>query len=218
MMAEVNQSKIVLYYGNKDASASITNLEVTVPNTPKLRLQVKPAVVPEVAPKQQVQQFYLCQCMQPFDEPPQLEIQFQKQGQTHTLSLALPVLLTKFTVPLEFQPQDFVATWKTMSNEIIEIFRARNPIDVTAIRNSLQQGMGMFLLDGLDKNPANIVCSGTFHTATKNPQGEDVTIPMLLRIETNERGQGFRVTIRSGHKLVSDAIKKAMLKVFGVSQ
>lgn len=154
--------------------------------------------------------------MQPFDETPQITINFTLGKQSFSPVIYFPVISSKFISGAEIQPQPFVATWKSTSNEIIEIFRSRNPIQIDSIRSLLQDGMGFYLVDGLDKNPAaNVVCSGTLTTATKNQQGEFISMPVFARVETNAAGQGFRITIRSGHKLVSEAVKKNFLQVFG---
>ncbi len=79
-------------------------------------------------------------------------------------------------------------------------------------------GMHFALIDNLDKNPAaNVVCSGNFHTATVNAQGDKVVMPVLVRMETNAAGQGIRMTIRSGHKLVTEAFRRAIMAVFAAA-
>ena len=209
-----SQCKMILYYGNKDA-APLTNVSLTLAATPKLRVQVKPETLESLPPKQQTPQYLLWHCMQPFDEAPTVTISFTRLGVPVTLSLVMPLLASKFAQPVATDPATFVASWKATANEAVEVFRARDPIDIAAIRKTLSEGMNFALIDNLDKNPAaNVVCSGNFHTATKNAAGELVTMPILVRIETNAQGQGFRMTIRSGHKLVTEAFRRAVMTVF----
>jgi hypothetical protein len=115
--------------------------------------------------------------------------------------------------------QAFVALWKATANEAVDIFRARDAIDIERVRAALGGGCNFALVDNLDKNPAaNVVCAGALHTATRNAAGEFVVMNALARVETNAAGQGFRVTIRSGHKLVTEAVRRAVQAVFAAPQ
>lgn len=97
------------------------------------------------------------------------------------MSLSIPLLATKFVLPAPREPAAYVADWKATGNEAVEVFRARDPIDIAAIRQQLSEGMHFALIDNLDKNPAaNVVCAGTLHTATRNAAGEFVTMSVWI--------------------------------------
>ena len=212
-----SQCKLILYYINKDERNEFSDISVSLVPSNKVRVQINPESISTIAPRQQLQQYFLIHCLQPFAEPPQVTINFTVQKQVLSASLILPVCASKFISPCPIDPQPFVAAWKATGNELVEIFRSFDAINIDEIRTKLSTGMGFHLVDNLDKNPAaNVVCSGTFNTSTKNSAGDFVTMPIYLRVETNSSGQGFRITIRSGHKLVSDAVKSSLLAIFGV--
>jgi hypothetical protein len=134
-----SQCKMIVYYGNKDAGA-LSNVSLTIPPSPKFKVQVKPEVIDSIAGKAQTPQYLLWHCMQPFDESPALTLSFTRGGAAFSIPLVMPLIATKFVQPVATDPNQFVASWKTMGNEAVEVFRARNPIEIQAIRTALSDG------------------------------------------------------------------------------
>ncbi|XP_059481264.1 AP-2 complex subunit alpha isoform X2 [Neocloeon triangulifer] len=206
-----NLGRLTLFYGNK-TSATLQNFAAVVSNPPecigKLNVQSK-KVDPAIEAGAQVQQMVNAECAEDYPDAPGLAITFMCNGTPQKLSLRLPLTVNKFFEPTEMTGEVFFARWKNLGGNqqrSQKIFKASQPMDITAIRTKLI-GFGMQLLDGIDPNPENFVCAGIIHTSMQQ-------IGCLLRLEPNKQAQMFRLTVRSSKESVAIAVCDLLVDQF----
>lgn len=155
----------------------------------------------------------------PFKGPITVDISFSYLGKSHRLSLGLPIYLTTFVVPTSLEGAAFVGAWTKYGNELQAMRKTLDGSVPTSAQVAQQLStLGhLFLVQGVEKTPDNLVAAGTFHTATKNAQGAYVTMPCLVRVETKGVAM-FRVTVHSGHATVSDALMQAVTAVLNAKE
>ena len=146
----------------------------------------------------QMQQLVHVECKDIFTSPPILNISYLA-GSLQTVTLRLPIFLTKFIEPVQLGQNDFFERWKQIGGpprEAQKIF----PIKVeggkvdTAKNRKVVDGTCFGLLDGIDPNPNNIVAAGVLHMSTAGKVG------CLLRLEPNTEA---KVSKPSGTLLVT---------------
>lgn len=176
--------RVSLFFGNKISVAleSFTAtidvddpdaLIVTLPKIPTSRLD----------PVSQIEQLVHIECKDIFSHPPILNISYLA-GSLQTISLRLPVFLTKFIEPVQLGQVDFFERWKQIGGaprEAQKIFPIKldgGKVDIAKNRKVVD-GTCFGLLDGIDPNPNNLVAAGVLHMSTGGKVG------CLLRLEPN---------------------------------
>jgi hypothetical protein len=139
---------------------------------------------------------------------------------SHRLSLSLPLYLSTFTVPTSLDGAAFVGAWTKYGNELQA---TRKTIDGSVatpamVTERLAAVGKLFVVQGVEKTPDNVVAAGTFHTATKNAAGTYVTMPCLVRVETKPNVPMFRITVHSGHATVSEALMQSITTVLNAKE
>eukprot|EP00824_Muranothrix_gubernata_P005104 TRINITY_DN16628_c0_g1_i1.p1 TRINITY_DN16628_c0_g1~~TRINITY_DN16628_c0_g1_i1.p1 ORF type:complete len:997 (-),score=234.02 TRINITY_DN16628_c0_g1_i1:53-3019(-) len=207
-----SEGRMVLYYGNK-AAAPMTTFRAHVPPTPALQIKML-ALPPMVGPQQQVQQLLSVNCMQPFLEPPSLQLVYSYGEGRVNLALKLPIILSKFMEPLEhyIPAAEFFRRWRAIPApgplENQAVFQAGEPIEIPKVTRLLQLGIRLAVLHQIDPNASNIVAVGTFFSA----MGEAV---VLLRLETNSQAGMYRMTVRAGNAQVTSAVASILKHELG---
>jgi len=209
--------KLVLYYVNR-MSLPFTGVHATLPDTESLKVQARPDTPFEVGAGSQVMHYFLWICRRPFLEPPVVTVNFTYDGIAQSIPLKVPLLLTSFCLPTPLPAADFIATWTKTANELMQTHKLPGPADVNDLKTVIAKYLHLANIDGAEKSPDNIVASGTFHTATKDPSGNLVSMACLLRVETRPGVNAVRVTVRSGHAQVSTSLMHAVSSVFGASE
>ncbi|CAM1326901.1 AP2A2 (predicted) [Pycnogonum litorale] len=198
-----NLGRVGLFYGNKTAFALTGFLpSVSCPGllSNKLVVQAKP-VEPIVEAGAQVQQLINFECVEEFQDPPTLIIEFLYNGAQQKLSLNLPVTINKFIEPTDMNSESFFTRWNNLSSpkqECQKIFKATFPMDQEATSTKLS-GFGSQLLIKIDPNPDNFVCAGIIHTKM-------MSIGCLVRLEPNLQAKMYRLTIRCSKEAISDIL------------
>ncbi|XP_037506398.1 AP-2 complex subunit alpha [Rhipicephalus sanguineus] len=195
-----NLGRLSLFYGNK-STFQLQGVTATVScrgdQATKLFVQAKP-VEKVIDAGSQIQQIVSVECLQEFQEPPELLVHFLYVGSAQSVSIKLPVFLNKFFEPTAMNAESFFARWKNLTGpqqEEQKVFRARFPMEAAAIRTKLE-GFGMQLLEAIDPNPNNYVCAGIVCT-----RGQQVGC--LMRLEPNVEARMFRLTIRASKSHVA---------------
>lgn len=195
-----NLGRLSLFFGNKSTfqlQGFVSTASCRGDQATRLGVQARP-VEQVVEAGSQVQQVVSVECLQEFQEPPELLVQFLYCGSGQSLSLKLPVFLNKFFEPTAMTGESFFARWKNLSGpeqEEQKVFRARYPMEAAAIRSKLE-GFGMQLLEGVDPNPVNHVCAGVVCTRSQQ-------VGCLLRLEPNTEARMFRLTVRASKNHVA---------------
>ncbi|KAJ7487600.1 adaptin N terminal region-domain-containing protein [Mycena galericulata] len=193
--------QLAIYLGNKVPSpltSFTTSIHVSDPDA----LSVTFAKIPPstIAPRTQTQQLLHVECKKMFSTPPVLSLSFLA-GSHQTLSIRLPIVITKFFEHVKLGQTDFFERWKLIGGPPRE---AQNvfPIELS----SLSRGHRLNVLDEIDPNPNNIVAAGVLHMSAEGKVG------CLLRLEPNREAKLCRLTVRSTSEDVASEVLKLIQK------
>lgn len=195
------RGRLGLFYGNK-CNSPLTNFtsKVKFPGGlgDQLLMQVKP-VAASLESGAQVQQLLTVECRSVFTDQPRLMVNFSVYGGPKSITVKLPIVLSKFLETSVMSAKDFFDRWKHLGEvpdqEAQSIFEAKFPMEADACKNKLK-GFGMAVLPDIDPNPSNFVSAGIVSTTS-------VLVGCLLRLEPNNDIKKYRLTIRSSNALVS---------------
>jgi AP-2 complex subunit alpha len=177
--------QLAIYFGNKIATP-LTSFTTTIHVDDTEALSVTFAKIPPnvISPRTQIQQLLHVECKNVFTEPPVLTVSFLT-GSLQSMSLRLPVIMTKFFEHVKLNQADFFERWKLIGGpprEAQAVFSIpltdAGQLDLAKHRKVLQ-GHQFNILDDIDPNPNNLVGAGVFHTSVGGKIG------CLLRLEPN---------------------------------
>ncbi|KAK4049735.1 hypothetical protein OIO90_005316 [Microbotryomycetes sp. JL221] len=202
--------RIALYFGNK-ISAALDSFTATIDSDDPGALAISMPRIPtsRISAMAQVQQLVQVECKGFFKSAPILNISYLA-GSHQTLTLKLPVFLTKFVEPVQLSSHDFFERWKQVGGpprEAQKVFAIKVGADGKVDRERQRKVIGgtkFGLLDGVDPNANNTVAAGVLHMSTGGKVG------CLLRLEPNSEAKLCRLTIRSTNERVS----QEMLDIF----
>lgn len=177
--------QMAIYIGNK-ISAPLTSLTTTASTSNPDALSLAFAKIPPttIAPLSQTQQLLHIECKKFFANAPILTVSFLA-GSHQTVSIRLPILLTKFIEHVKLNQTDFFERWKLIGGPPRE---AQNvfPVDLTPngqldlVKNrQVVSGHRLNVLEDIDPNPNNLVAAGILHMSV------DGKVGCLLRVEPN---------------------------------
>ncbi|KAF6766032.1 adaptin N terminal region-domain-containing protein [Ephemerocybe angulata] len=151
--------------------------------------------------RSQSQQLLNIECKKFFSQPPILTLSYLA-GSHQTVSLKLPVTITKFFEHVKLDQADFFERWKLIGGaprEAQSVF----PIDLAP---SGQLDLKKHKEGRIDPNPNNIVAAGVLHMSL------DGKVGCLLRLEPNQDAKLCRLTCRSTSEEVSAEVLKLISK------
>lgn len=178
--------QMAIYIGNK-VSAPLTSLTTTVYTSKPDALSLSFAKIPPsmIAPLSQTQQLLHIECKKFFAEAPTLTVSFLA-GSHQTVSVRLPILLTKFVEHVKLGQTEFFERWKLIggppreAQNVFAIDLAVNgQLDLVKHRQVVA-GHRFNVLEGIDPNPNNLVGAGILHMSG------DGKVGCLLRVEPNK--------------------------------
>ncbi|KAE8233366.1 hypothetical protein CF326_g1591 [Tilletia indica] len=210
-----NLGRVALYFGNK-ITVNFTSFTVTVKSQEPDALA---ASMPKITSTtlggmKQLQQLIQLECKDHFTAPPVLSISYLA-GSLQSVTLKLPVILSKFIEPVSLGPAAFFERWKQIGGppreaQKIYNFKLTSSGDVDMLRNQkVVTGARMQVLEGVDPNPVNVVAAGVLHTANGGKVG------CLLRLEPNKQAKMCRLTVRTTNDLVSQTLLSGLLAALG---
>lgn len=149
-------------------------------------------------------------CMRPFDNYLSFSLSFKLSGVEYKYDLLFPVTVATFSEPVPTDKATYMARWKALENEVQEIFpcgKAMTSGLLQALRNKVFPALKIGLADELDATEKTATGSLSFRTGTPGPDGKPIAVGALLRLEADLENGRFRITVRSKHLKVSQAIK-----------
>ncbi|GAA97979.1 uncharacterized protein L969DRAFT_84535 [Mixia osmundae IAM 14324] len=201
-----SQGRIALYFGNR-ITAAFTSFTVAIDNQQPealgLTIPKMPASVLEGMT--QVQHVIQIECKAVFTKAPLLRISYLA-GSLQTLTLRIPLVLSKFIEPVELASTQFFDRWRQIGAAPLEAqrifsFKTDSKGKADVARNRKVVGGNRFgLLNGIDPNPSNLVGAGVLHCGTVGKVG------CLLRLEPNQESKLCRITIRTTNAEVSSEL------------
>ncbi|GAA6011448.1 hypothetical protein JCM11491_002790 [Sporobolomyces phaffii] len=206
--------RIQIYFGNKlPVALESFTATVDVPDPDALAVTLPKIPSPHVSAHSQIQQLVHVECRAAFADAPLLNISYLA-GSLQTLTLRLPVWVSKFLEPVKLDAGAFFERWKQIGGpprEAQKIFKISVDAGAGAAgvdvgkQQRVVGGVKMGLLPGVDPNPTNTVAAGVLHTATGK-------VGCLLRMEPNEKAKLCRLTIRSTNEAVSKEVLEVLVK------
>ncbi|KIJ68452.1 hypothetical protein HYDPIDRAFT_173169 [Hydnomerulius pinastri MD-312] len=200
--------QLAIYFGNK-VSAPLTSFTSTIHVSDPEALSATFAKIPPnvLAPRSQSQQLLHVECKKVFTSFPILTISFLA-GAHQSISIRLPITVTKFFEGVKFGQADFFERWKLIggapreSQAVFPIsLDSTGHIDIARNRQMIS-GNHLEILDEIDPNPSNIVGAGVLHTSVEGKVG------CLLRLEPNREAKLCRLTVRSTSEDVASEVRK----------
>ncbi|PBL01143.1 Adaptor protein complex AP-2 alpha subunit [Armillaria gallica] len=204
--------QLAVYIGNKVPTA-LTSFTTTIHISDPAALSVTFAKIPPntIAPRTQTQQLLHVECKKAFSVPPILTISFLA-GSHQTISVRLPIVVTKFIENVSLTQIDFFERWRLIGGPPREA-QVVFSVDLTssgqldlAKNNRVVAGHHLNVLDDIDPNQNNIVAAGVLHTSV------DGKVGCLLRLEPNQEAKLCRLTIRSTDEEVAAEVLKLIQK------
>ncbi|KAJ7630938.1 adaptin N terminal region-domain-containing protein [Roridomyces roridus] len=204
--------QLAIYLGNKVPSpltSFTTSLHISDPEA----LSVTFAKIPPstIAPRTQTQQLLHVECKKMFTTPPVLSISFLA-GSHQTLSIRLPIVITKFFEHVKLGSTDFFERWKLIGGPPREA-QLVFPVELTSAgqldlvkHRQVVGGHRLNILEDIDPNPSNIVAAAVLHTSAEGKVG------CLLRLEPNREAKLCRITVRSTSEDVAAEVLKLLQK------
>ncbi|KAF8078621.1 adaptin N terminal region-domain-containing protein [Lyophyllum atratum] len=200
--------QLAVYIGNK-VSAPLMSFTTTIHISDPDALSVTFAKMPPsiIGSRTQTQQLLHVECKRMFSIPPILSISYLA-GSHQTISIRLPVVVTKFFEHVKLGATDFFERWKLIGGPPRED-QAVFPIDLNkagqldlAKHRQVVSGHRLNVLDDIDPNPNNLVAAGVLHMSVEGKVG------CLLRLEPNREAKLCRLTLRSTSEAVATEVRK----------
>jgi len=205
------QGRMALYFKNK-STTPLSNFQAAIKNVPYLKTQVQNAPT-EIQIGDQATQMVLVECIQPFDEVPEIKLSFIAGSTSFGYPLRLPLVVSSFFEPVSLGKDDFIARWQKLDGqerEAQEIFKSNSGINaekMASVKKILCEAMKMALVQDPAGNDAIILAAATFRTGTVGPDGNKLSVGCLLKLDVNPAESAFRVTVRAVHGKVSVGLK-----------
>ncbi|KAF7306928.1 hypothetical protein MIND_00485400 [Mycena indigotica] len=209
--------QLAVYLGNKIPSP-LTSFTASIHVSDPEALSVTFTKIPPstIAPRTQMQQLLQVECKKMFTTPPVLSLSFLA-GSHQTLSIRLPIVITKFFEHVKLGANDFFERWKIIGGpprEAQQVFPIEldtvGQLDLPKYRQVLT-GHRLNVLEEIDPNPNNNVAAGILNMAVEGKVG------CLLRLEPNREAKLCRVTVRSTSEEVAKEVLKLVTKPLQVS-
>ena len=180
--------QLAIYLGNKvDAPLTSFTTALHVNDTSALSVSFTKIPPSTIGPRSQTQQLLQVECKKMFMIPPILTISYLA-GSHQTISIRLPIVLTKFFEHVKLGQSDFFERWKLIGGEreAQQVF----PVTLTSAgqldlpkHRQVVSGHRLNLLDDIDPNPNNLVGAGVLHMSVEGKVG------CLLRLEPNREAK-----------------------------
>ena len=181
--------QLAIYFGNK-VSAPLTSFTSTVHVSEPDALSATFAKIPAnvLAPRTQSQQILHVECKKVFTSFPILTVSFLA-GAHQSISIRLPITITKFFEGVKFGQADFFERWKLIGgppreSQVVFPISLDNVGHIDLARNrQVIAGNHLEILHDIDPNPSNLVGAGVLHTSV------DGKVGCLLRLEPNREAK-----------------------------
>lgn len=221
--------QLAIYVGNKVPSP-LTSFTITTHVHDPDALSVTFAKIPPnvVAPHTQSQQVLHLECKKMFTNPPILTISFLA-GSHQTISLRLPVVITKFFEHVQMNQADFFERWKLIGGPPREaqsifsiVLNAAGELDL-AKQRQIVSGHHLNVLQDIEPNSNNTVAAAVLHTSVDGKVGclirlepnRDAKVRQLIKctLLLNVNSKLCRLTVRSTSEDVANETLKLLQKL-----
>ncbi len=196
--------KLTLFVGNK-CTVPLVAFKLRVPPFAAVNVSVGEAPT-TIAAKAQVQVVVTLECLQPFVDPPALQLSFiSTAGTGHAYLLQLPIAVHSFCEAVAMPPADFKSRWTGLAGAPREVTAVISPLSgssavTAAAASSVLQMLNMSLVEAGAPGPTG---ASSFRTHSVAPTGQKISVGCLSMIIPDVAGGAFKVAVRSQHADVS---------------
>ena len=179
-----------------------------------LLLQSKPHEN-EIAPGQTATILYAARCMTVYADPPEIQLSFSRQDQREstTLTLPLPIVVTRFIAPYQLDdPPKFLALWDNTGCGVAQLaafssIPTARPLEVTDVEGILFQKLRCHTL-----RPSGTTVYGVGAHAVQPAAAPEFT-PVLVKIEIEAMGTGVQLAVRTPNPVLQEALHRALSRL-----
>lgn len=184
-----HEGRLAIFIGNK-MSAPLTSFTATLHVHDSETVHVSFSKIPpsQIGPRTQIQQLLNVECKKMFSQPPLLSVSFLA-GAHQSVTVRLPIVITKFVEPVKLGPSDFFERWKIIGGppreaQLVFPTTLDSAGHVDIVKNKMVvSGHGFGILEDIDPNPSNLVGAGVVHTTNAGKVG------CLIRLEPNREAK-----------------------------
>ncbi|KAJ3023311.1 hypothetical protein HKX48_003595 [Thoreauomyces humboldtii] len=197
--------RVAVFFGNK-STVTITELTTEMVVGDGVKVTLLQPIAGSVPPATQLHQMYNVESQGAAAQHATLTVTYalRPSPYTHTLSLPLPIVSTKFLTPAPLNRPDFVARWTQIGGpprEVQLIAPCRlpaGPHEQFLTLHSLRSAIEILGFSPLDYEDA-VVAAAVWTSV-------DAKVGCLLRLELNTEQKIFRLTLRSTNEDVSQVL------------
>jgi len=208
------QGRLQVFFGNK-TKETLEGFKVEYQQITELQWKVEPvkAVLDPLAQQRQRVQVI---CMKPFSQSPSITVSFQHKGTRHSYPLKMPVAVISFINGKAMASNQFMGVWNSLTaagQSEQQTFVASPGSSLATITNAVTAAdkLGFGQVAGID-NERSLTCAGLFETNSMGASGP-IKVGCMLRIEGNQQGTHYRVTVRSAAPVLTNAILKLLVNL-----
>jgi AP-2 complex subunit alpha len=179
-----NQGRIAIFFGNK-VSYSLTDFISNISGNTDLNVYILQDVSTTIPSGTQLHIMVAVEALNIPTSPPLLSISYTLERRKQSLSLKIPVSLTKFIGACTLDAASYLSRWKQIGGPPKEAQAVCTPvsgINAGALKNKAT-GLGLTVLEGIDPNPDNFILAGIFESKNIGKVG------CLVRVECNKELQ-----------------------------
>jgi len=192
---------------NNPSDSNLENIKAEVDSSVQgFDIQFSPSDAFSCAAKQEFQQKCKAMIVTPPSGTLTFKITFNSNGQAYVLNLPFPVVPNKFFKAHNLDETQFKQQWQACDKQSQQIVDLKQQYTAESMRSVLTQSLNVGLIEGIDKNNNNAVGCAIWYFGKKKPDGNNVTMGVLVRAELNTQNSQMRITVRTKHQQTSDAV------------
>jgi AP-2 complex subunit alpha len=203
--------KLTIFVGNK-CTVPLVAFKLRVPPFPAVTVTVGDAPS-TIAPKAQVQVPVTLACLQPFVDPPMLQLSFiSTPGTGHAYPLQLPIAVHSFCEAVAMPPADFKTRWTGLAGAPREVTAIISPASGGGAVSAANAGAALqkITMAAIDAGAPGPTGACSFRTHSVAPTGQKISVGCLSMIIPDSAGGAFKVAVRSQHPDVSRALMQVL--------
>jgi AP-2 complex subunit alpha len=211
------EGRIAVFVGNK-LGVPLVGFKLRVPPVPGVKVEPVGDVATTVGPRAQVQVQLSLESMQPFVEPPALQVSFiSEPGTGHAYQLRVPVAVSNFCEQVAMAGPDFKTRWGALAGaprEVTAIIPAATPAAVSM--DAAAKALAAVNMAAIDAGAPGATGASSFRTHTLAANGQHISVGCLAMVIPDAAGGVFKVAVRTQHADVSKALMAVLQSLLEV--
>ncbi|KAJ3024561.1 UNVERIFIED_CONTAM: hypothetical protein HDU68_008005, partial [Siphonaria sp. JEL0065] len=201
--------RIAVFFGNR-SSQPITSLSAEIQADPNIRVTLMQPISSIIPSGQQLHQIYKVECAGICQPISFMTVNCSigdgiSSNVPVSLTLRLPIIISKFVTPIDLPSNDFFTRWKQIGGPPRESQVVFRPASGAVVPKpeliKIVQGLGLGIIRNVDDSALSVVGAGIFNAVDLGKVG------CMIRLERNEEYQMYRLTVRTTNETVSDVLR-----------